>query len=76
LCTSFDIFVIRLKARYLSVTLTQVLIDYEDTANFLDICATAIQKIDDINFDGTTSDNVNDDKGIIRISSPRILMQW
>jgi hypothetical protein len=76
LCTSFDIFVIQLKARYLSVTLTQVLIDNEDTANFLDICATAIQKIDDIDFDGTTSDNVNDDKGIIWISSPRRLMQW
>jgi hypothetical protein len=76
LCSAFDIFVIWLKARYLSITLTQALSDYEDTKNFIDICAKAIQKNDDIDFDGNLINGDDETKGIICITSPRTVMQW
>jgi hypothetical protein len=75
LCSAFDIFVIRLKARYLSTTLTQALSDYEDTKNFIEICAKAIQKIDNIDFDGNLINGDDETKGIICITSPRTVMQ-
>jgi hypothetical protein len=70
------IFVIWLKARYLSIALTQALSDYEDTKNFIDICAKAIQKVNDIDF-GSNLINGNDGiKGITWITSPKTVMQW
>jgi hypothetical protein len=72
LCSQFDVFVIRLKAKYLAVTLTHALSHYEHTVNFLDICTAAIRKIDDIDFDGSDED----DSSVIRIRSPQTVMKW
>jgi hypothetical protein len=77
LCTPHDVFVLRLKARYLAVTLTHALVMYESTTDFLDICRYAIQKInevDDMELEGLEEETK--DKNMYYIQNPRTIMEW
>jgi hypothetical protein len=74
-CTAFDIFTIRLKAKYLAVTLSLALSLYETTKNFLDICQTAINKIDLLEYNDCAP-SPNDENKLAQISSPRTIMDW
>jgi hypothetical protein len=74
-CTPFDIFVIRMKSRYLSTALTCALGCYHCTDSFLDICSAAIDKINELDYDGCSLEEYRDSK-YTRISNPRTVMQW
>jgi hypothetical protein len=69
LCTPLDVFNIRLKSKYLSITLTQALCKYE-LSTFLNICKSAIDVIDEVDCD------VCDADGNGRIKNPQTIMQW
>jgi hypothetical protein len=69
LCTHYDIFHIQLKAKYLSVTLTQALSFYQ-TSTFLNICTSAIDRIDEVDYDSCDTESTG------RIRNPKTIMQW
>jgi hypothetical protein len=71
-CSKHDIFMLQIKAKYLSVALTQVLSQYELGAALISICSDAIAKIDDVEFDGFE----DDDNECTRITDPRTIMRW
>jgi hypothetical protein len=74
ICSSYKIFCVKRKAKYIALTFTPALTHYPTTYDFLDICKLAINKIDDI-------DHAGDDMGekrqsSLQIKGPRIFMQW
>jgi hypothetical protein len=69
LCTPYDIFHIQLKAKYLSVTLTQALSLYP-TSIFLNICTSAIDRIDEVDYDGCDTESTG------RMRNPKTIMRW
>jgi hypothetical protein len=54
LCTSNDIYTLRLKSKYLATTIRLALQFYEHTDNFLNIVQKAITKIDEFEYDNDT----------------------
>ncbi len=68
LCTPHDVFNIRLKSKYLSVALTKALSKYK-LSTFLNICKSAIDVIDEVDYDGC------DTRGNGRIKNPQTIMQ-
>jgi hypothetical protein len=74
ICSSYDIFCIKSKAKYLALTLTLALTHYPTTHDFLDICKLAIDKIDDIDHSGDVVGEKRQSN--LQIKSPRTIMQW
>jgi hypothetical protein len=80
LCTPHDVFILRLKAKYLAVTLIHALVMYESMTDFLDICSHAIQKINEIDnmeLEGLEEDNmITKDKNMYHIQNPCTIVEW
>jgi hypothetical protein len=79
ICSPYDVFVLRLKARYLAVTLKVALTKYETTTDFLDICSIAIDKINKIDYeeqDLVSDDDEDDNFTPMKITNPRTIMEW
>jgi hypothetical protein len=75
-CTQHDIFSIRKKARYLSLTLSYALKDYLTTPRFIDICASAIASINNTDFDNCDGLLDFEGKERLQIVNPKTIMQW
>ena len=75
-CTQHDIFSIRKKARYLALTLSNVLKNYLTTPKFVDICASAITSINNTDFDNCDGLLDFEGKGKLQIVDPRTVMHW
>jgi hypothetical protein len=79
ICTPYDVFVLRLKAQYLAVTLKVALTKYETTTNFLEICSIAIDKINKIDYEEqelVSDDDEDDNFTPMKITNPRTIMEW
>jgi hypothetical protein len=75
LCTSNDIYMLRLKSKYLAMTLRLALQYYEHTDNFLTIIEKAISKIDAFEYDDD-ADTTPQCKSHSRISRSKTIMEW
>jgi hypothetical protein len=72
-CTSYEIFWLRLKARYLAVALTEALGNYSNGQTFYQSCVSAITKIDEIDFDGSCTNGPDSN---MRVGNPSTIMRW
>jgi hypothetical protein len=86
LCSSYDIFSIQVKCKYLAATLSKALIHYDTTLTFNEICASAIDKVNEFDFDGIVDEDVCDDtdstanspnhSAFMKITNPKTVMTW
>jgi hypothetical protein len=76
-CSEYDVFMLQTKAKYLAVTLTQALSQYEQGATLFSICTSAIAKIDDVEFDGFEHPSLIDNEPrCMRVTDPCTIMKW
>jgi hypothetical protein len=76
-CSKYDVFMLQMKAKYLAVTFTQALSQYEQGTMSFSICTNALAKIDDVEFDGFEHPPLTDNEPKhIRITDPCTIMRW
>jgi hypothetical protein len=86
LCSPYNIFSIQVKCKYLSAALAKALTHYDTPLTFNEICASAVEKVNEFDFDGIVDVDVCDDAGsnanspnhsaFMKITNPKTVMTW